>query len=91
MLRKSLAFEIKLLLQPIYQVTQNASSLESIQNKIELCSRPSCSANCSLLIAHDSARRMVLEEAREDKDAVERYSESQAQELVQILGRLEQC
>lgn len=44
-----------------------------------------------LLIAHDSARRMVLEEAREDKDAVERYSESQAQESVQILGRLEQC
>lgn len=44
-----------------------------------------------LLIAYDSARRMLLEEAREDKDAVERSSELQVQESVPMLGILRQC
>lgn len=43
-----------------------------------------------LLIAYDSARRMLLE-AREDKDAVERSSELQVQESVPMLGILRQC
>lgn len=43
-----------------------------------------------LLIAYDSARRMLLEGAREAKDAGKRSSELQVQESVPILGILGQ-
>lgn len=86
-----MAFGNCVVLQPIYQMTQNASGFESFQSIKRVVQQLQLHANCSTAHSYDSSRLTVLEVVRENKAAVEGPSKTQVQGPVRIPGILEQC